>query len=113
MISILPAALLLERPRKLSSSLLKAMCTQAAWRVWVGEDVLAPSPWSFPLSFFWLVEMWHQDRWMLCPKGMCIIHDVLTLMAGCASECVLAATHTYRPVCAEFPGCECDDGLLP
>lgn len=29
---------------------------------------------------------------MLCPKGMCIIHDVLTLMTGCASECVLVAT---------------------
>lgn len=50
---------------------------------------------------------------MLCPKGMCIIHDVSTLMAGCASECVLAATCTYRPVCAKFPGCECNDGLVP
>lgn len=50
---------------------------------------------------------------MLCPKGMCIIHGVSTLMAGCALECVLAATRTYRPVCAKFPGCECDNGLVP
>lgn len=50
---------------------------------------------------------------MLCPKGTCIIHDVSTLMAGCALECVLAAARTCRPVCAEFTGCECDNGLLP
>lgn len=50
---------------------------------------------------------------MLCPTGMCIIHDVSTLMAGCALECVLAATRTYGPVCTEFSGCECDDGPLP
>lgn len=48
---------------------------------------------------------------MLCPKEMCIIHGVSTLMAGCALECVLAAT--YRPVRAEFTGYECDNGLLP
>lgn len=43
---------------------------------------------------------------------MSIIHDVSTLMAGCALECVLAATRTEGPVCAEFTGCECDDGPL-